>query len=253
MTEQSAAPGNTSSDGSAFERVLDRIGLLICDGALRAGDIFTVDELVVRTGASRSIVREAVRVLAAAGLLTARRRVGLRVLEQSHWDAFNPLVVRWRLESSSRQEQLRDLIEVRSAIEPEAARLAATRLPASEQTRLTDIASHFRNKALMTADEGFLTVDTEFHLFVLRASGNALFARFGSIVEEALRDRAMHERAHLSPDATDLQLHIDVAEHILSGRALKAEAAMRTIIRRTSASPPDLTSALGADARGGAS
>ena len=233
VVESVAGPEDLGESGGAFERVLDQIGPLICGGVLRAGDVFTVEELEQRIGASRSIVREAVRVLAASGLLSARRRVGLRVLDQSHWDAFNPLVVRWRLSSPARQDQLRDLLEVRAAVEPEAARLAALRLPISEKARLASIVERFRNDELMAQGDGFLDVDTEFHLFVLHTSNNSLFMRLGSIIEETLRDRALHDRGDLPPDGPDLQLHIDVADHIANGRASKAETAMRTIIRRT--------------------
>ena len=65
---------------STFERVLDQVGAAVVSGAVAVGSRRSVDDLVTWTGASRSIVREAVRVLVALGLLSARRRVGVTVL-----------------------------------------------------------------------------------------------------------------------------------------------------------------------------
>jgi DNA-binding FadR family transcriptional regulator len=72
-----------ASDGAAFRQVLDYLGRAIIDGRMGAGDTDTVDAIVARSGASRPVVREATRVLVSLGMLTAGRRVGLRVRPQS--------------------------------------------------------------------------------------------------------------------------------------------------------------------------
>jgi DNA-binding FadR family transcriptional regulator len=216
---------------TTFERVRDALGTAICDGSLAQGTLVTVEELETTLGASRSIVREAARVLASMGLLVARQRVGLRVLPADRWDGFDPLVIRWRLNSSARPVQLRDLADVRIAVEPEAARLAAVRRSAPEAALIVAAAERLAASANSSSEE-FLAGDTELHRLVLAASGNALFVRFGTIIEEALRDRALVERDRLQPDTLDLQLHGDLARHINARDAAQAAHAMHRIIER---------------------
>ena len=76
------------------------------------------------------MVREAVRVLASAGLVVSTKRVGIRVLPPEDWNPFDPLVIRWRLASGGLGAQLRSLTELRVAVEPmAAAELAAEHAP----------------------------------------------------------------------------------------------------------------------------
>lgn len=97
---------------TAFERVLHTLGRAIVDGVLPAGHADTIEGLVQRTGASRSVVREASRVLGALGMLSAGRRVGLVILGPEHWDVLDPLVVRWRLVGPDSDAQLLSLIHI---------------------------------------------------------------------------------------------------------------------------------------------
>jgi len=216
---------------NTFERVRDSLGTAICDGSLAEGTLVTVEELESTLGASRSIVREAARVLSSRGLLLARQRVGLRVLGARYWDAFDPLVLRWRLNSAARAAQLRDLADVRLAIEPEAARLAAVRRSAAEAAQLTTAAERLTASANGPSEQ-FLASDTELHRLMLAASQNTLFIRFGTIIDEALRDRALVERRLLPPDHTDVELHRELARCIEAGDGTGAAHAMRSIVTR---------------------
>lgn len=119
LTETAAG---SSVGGQAFSRVLETIGRAIVSGELPPGHVDTVEGLGQRTGASRSIVREATRVLVSLGLVSAGRRVGLTVLGRDRWDVLDPAVIRWRLDSPDRERQVDELRALRLAIEPEAAR-----------------------------------------------------------------------------------------------------------------------------------
>jgi DNA-binding FadR family transcriptional regulator len=110
---------------SAFERALDQLGAAIVAGELPAGHTDTVEGFVARTGASRSVVREVTRVLGALGMLSAGRRIGLRIRPLDEWDLLDPRVIRWRLEGSDAAVQLAELRSLRHAIEPAAAAAAA--------------------------------------------------------------------------------------------------------------------------------
>ena len=99
-----------------------------------------IDDLVALTGASRSIVREAVRVLVALGLLSARRRVGVTVLGVREWDVLDPRVVRWRLRGPDGDRVAVELRELRAAVvtlvELQRERDAAAGLGVAEHTVL---------------------------------------------------------------------------------------------------------------------
>ena len=111
---------------SLHTRVLDDVGNSIVDGTYPAGSIIRSDEIGQRLGVSRSVAREAVRVLQSIGLVESVKRLGIRVLPHSSWNAYDPTLIRWRLAGAGRAAQLRSLTELRAAVEPMAAELAAT-------------------------------------------------------------------------------------------------------------------------------
>ncbi|GEP27925.1 FadR family transcriptional regulator [Cryobacterium levicorallinum] len=214
-------------------RVVDALGLWVCGQEVPAGTVMKIEEMEREYKASRSVVREAVRVLESMGLVASRRRVGVRVCPPSDWNLFDPQVIRWRLASRTRVTQLRSLTELRVAIEPEAARLAAIRSPLTNASDLMGLAGQ-----LWAAGEGgdgelFLDLDTRFHALVLASSGNEMFAKLSSVVGEVLAGRTHYGLMPNSPHAEALQLHVDVASAIQRGAPEAAQGAMFAIMKRT--------------------
>ena len=115
---------------SLHHRAIENLGTRIISGELPAGHIMLAENLEDELKVSRSVIREAVRVLQSLGLVETTKRVGIRVLPPSRWNPFDPQVIRWRLASKARGAQLRSLAELRSAVEPAAAELAAQNAPA---------------------------------------------------------------------------------------------------------------------------
>jgi DNA-binding FadR family transcriptional regulator len=186
-----ASPGTPSAmpeHGTGFTglhaRILDLLGLAICGGEIAAGSVLRTDELEARYGVSRSVVREAIRVLASMGMVASRRRVGVQILPEAEWNLFDPLVIRWRLASPGRIAQLRSLTELRTAIEPEAARLAASRAPLADASDLMGLAGKLWAAGQADDTESFLMLDIEFHRLVLSSSGNEMFAKLNTLVAE---------------------------------------------------------------------
>src|SRR4051812_29880182 len=75
--------------------MLDELGKAIVTGAYESARFPTEAEIAAQHGVSRSVTREAVKMLTAKGLLTARPRKGTSVLPASHWNLFDPDVLRW--------------------------------------------------------------------------------------------------------------------------------------------------------------
>lgn len=233
------------SGTSQFGTALDTIGRAIVTGQFPPDHADTIEGLVDFTGTSRSVVRETTRILGSLGMLTAARRVGLKVLSSDHWDTMDPLVIRWRLQSGNRNAQMQELRELRMAIEPEAARLAATRVQQGSATsvelgELTDswqgmqrIASQSESSTSESPDTDYLWADNRLHCSVLSLASNMMFSRLQSVIEESLRERALRERQGLPPRPHDVNLHRKVAFAILDGSPNIAADAMREIVVRT--------------------
>lgn len=223
----------TASDGASFRPLLDRLGRDIVDGRLVAGAGDTVDAIVARTGASRTVVRETTRVLVSLGMLSAGRRVGLRVLPRTDWDLLDPQVIRWRLESGDRGAQLHELRGLRLAIEPEAARLAATLRSDDESAGLDAAAEALAAATEQHAGEAFLDADRRFHGIVLSLARNGMLARLGVVVDEALRERTPTSVIRWEHAPADVALHRAVAAAIAHGDGTAAAEAMRQIVDPT--------------------
>ncbi|MGW4925526.1 FadR/GntR family transcriptional regulator [Streptomyces parvulus] len=210
-------------------RVLDSLGPAITAGEYPAGSVLRTDELAQRFEVSRSVMREAVRVLESMHLVESRRRVGVTVLPDCEWNVYDPQVIRWRLAGADRPRQLRSLTVLRSAVEPVAAGLAA-RLATPEQcAELTECALGMVANSRGHRLEEYLFHDVAFHRVVLTASGNEMFARLGGVVAEVLAGRTHHDVMFEDPDPAAVTLHVQVAEAVRARDAERAEELTRQI------------------------
>ncbi|MEU1118550.1 MULTISPECIES: FadR/GntR family transcriptional regulator [unclassified Streptomyces] len=210
-------------------RVLESLGPAITAGEYPPGSVLRTDELAQRLEVSRSVMREAVRVLESMHLVASRRRVGVTVRPAEEWNVYDPQVIRWRLAGPDQPRQLRSLTVLRSAVEPVAAGLAARHATAAQCAELTECAlgmvAHSRGHQL----EGYLKHDVAFHRVILNASGNEMFARLGDVVAEVLTGRTAHQVMFEDPDPPAVTLHVKVAEAVREGDAIRAEALTREI------------------------
>ncbi|MGQ4442123.1 FadR/GntR family transcriptional regulator [Streptomyces violaceoruber] len=210
-------------------RVLDTLGPAITAGAYPVGSVLRTDELAQRFEVSRSVMREAVRVLESMHLVESRRRVGVTVLPECEWNVYDPQVIRWRLAGSERPRQLRSLTVLRSAVEPVAAGLAARHATAEQCAELTECALGMVANSRGHRLEEYLFHDVAFHRVILTASGNEMFARLGGFVAEVLAGRTHHDVMFEDPDPAAATLHVQVAEAVRARDAERAERLTREI------------------------
>lgn len=213
-------------------QLVQDLGLAICAQELRAGTVVKTEDFERQHKVSRSVVRETVRVLESMGLVSSIRRVGVLILPPSNWNLFDPQIIRWRLASNARITQLRSLTELRFAIEPAAARLAALRAPLIDTTELVTLAQ--KMKVAGQGDDAalFLALDVRFHQLILESSGNEMFSKLNSLVEEVLTGRTNYGLMPIHPQEEALQLHIDVANSIQKGAASAAHDSMLAIMEQ---------------------
>lgn len=214
-------------------QVVESIGSALAAGSMRAGDVLGIAELEQRFGISRTVARDAVRVLEAKGMLSTRQRVGLIARPLSEWNLFDPDVIRWRLIGADHAAQLEQLSELRVAVEPLAAALAAERASEAQRERLLTLAAEMRAKAQFGDQAGFVEADIAFHHLLLAASGNSMFQQLGAVTEQVLRGRGDLDLMPAAPDPDDALRHVAVADAITSGDVEGAERAMREIMRES--------------------
>jgi DNA-binding FadR family transcriptional regulator len=207
------------------------IGTEILAGAFPVGATLPNEsDLMHRFGVSRTVVREVVKTLAAKGMVVSKTKVGTRVLAEANWNMFDADVLTWRVERGLDPRFVADLFEIRLAIEPAAAALAAVRRDAD------DIANLERLVARMSDGEydslSFAAVDVDFHLAVTTAARNPFMRSIGAVIKTAL----MHCFALVSPvDAAHRDASAEAHGRIVAAIAARdgdaAAAAMVAVIR----------------------
>lgn len=207
--------------------LLDHLGKSIVIGTYEARPFPTEAELSKQHGVSRSVTREAVKMLTSKGLLSARPRQGTIVQPSSNWNLFDADVLNWLLERKFSLELLAQFNQLRSAIEPAAAALAAQY---ADEGGLNLIRAGFaRMVAADVGDGDALEADIAFHLAILHASTNPFFAQFRDVVATALRTSIRYTN-RIKGRAADLAAHEAVKVEIERGNAVGARAAMTNII-----------------------
>lgn len=168
------------------DAVVERLAKKIIEGAFPQGAALpNEDELCKQLVVSRSSIREAVRSLAARGIVESRTRIGTLVLAKDRWSRLDPDVLRWTYEYGTDGEFDKSLIEARRIIEPAAAEIAAERATSDDVRRMEE--------ALVVMTENFdmdlersSFADLQFHRAILVASHNDVLIGLGSAMSAAL-------------------------------------------------------------------
>ncbi|AXT85421.1 GntR family transcriptional regulator [Aeromicrobium sp. A1-2] len=214
---------------NVYAGVLAELGPRIVDGRLAPGSMLTLDWMQTEYAVSRTIAREVVQVLASMGMVESRRRVGIRVCPENEWDHYDPAVIRWRLEGGNRAGCLHELSQLRAAVEPPSAGLAAAHAGDAARVEIVRLAHAMETAGAAGDLVTFLDLDVAFHRLLLRSSGNVMFAALGDVVEEVLRGRTDHHLMPPVPKPEARRLHLMVAEAVAGGDADVAHAAMHAI------------------------
>ena len=229
MTAQQA----DRSDGQALlgrnltHGMLDTLGRAIVTGEYEQRTFPTEAELAKQHGVSRSVTREAVKMLTAKGLVSARPRQGTMVRPAASWNLFDTDVLRWLLERQFSIELLRQFNQLRVAIEPEAAALAA-RFGGESDLAAID-AGLERMKAAEDGHDDTLDADIAFHVAILIASKNPFYAQFRDVVATALRT-SIRFTNRMKGRSASIADHAAVRDSIVARDAPEARAAMKRLI-----------------------
>ena len=152
-------------------QLVQQLGQMIVSGDLGADRPLVPEEIGQRFEVSRTVVRESLRVLEAKGLVSARPNVGTRVRPVSDWNLLDPDIIEWRAFGPQRDDQRRELFELRWTIEPLAARLAAGHGREDVQQRLADMVEIMGHAVAQGDALTFSRADAEFHALLLQVAG----------------------------------------------------------------------------------
>jgi GntR family transcriptional regulator, galactonate operon transcriptional repressor len=180
-------------------------------------------------GVSRTVIREATKVLESKGLLRSRSRVGTQVQDANDWNMLDPDLLVWAGSEFHDPRFIRSLMEARRIIEPAAAELAAERASSLDLV-LIDTAYQRMCASLPHNVQQCSEADMDFHTALLVASHNHVLVRLASVIRAALCS-LFELTTHLgSAHEQALHLHAAVAEAIRLRRPDTARAAIIRIL-----------------------
>jgi GntR family galactonate operon transcriptional repressor len=144
-------------------------------------------DLCQQLGVSRTILRESMKVLVDKGMVEMKPRAGTRARPRSGWRLLDPDILAWQAEVCADGPFLRDLCEVRLAIEPTAAGFAAVRATPVEIRTIEESLGAREAKTGTAGAEEIIDLDLQFHIAVVAASHNPLLLELSSIIRQPFR------------------------------------------------------------------
>lgn len=187
-------------------------------------------EICNQYGVSRSSTREAVKMLAAKGLIRSRPKQGIRVQPERNWNMFDSEVLRWILVSKPTLGLLKEFLEVRVVVEPQAAFLAAN------TQDVTAIAALQTALARLEHDESGLDdpieADIEFHSAMLEATGNRFYVQMIDFISTAVRVTNRYSHKVEALVIPDVGAYKAVLEAVSQGDGKLAKARMTEVVEK---------------------
>jgi DNA-binding FadR family transcriptional regulator len=235
MTEMKANAmpfAQLESAESLHERVTRALALQIMK-AERAAQMLVFPnegELCKQLGVSRSILREAVKVLEDKGMVEVRPRSGTRALPRLQWNQLDPGILAWQSLLKPDPRFLRDLCEVRLAIEPTAAGFAAARATDEEMAHIRESLGHRLQISAADDLEAAVDADLRYHTAVIIASHNPLFRQLNTTIREPFRIALSYTLLLPAPVALELEDYLKLTEAIENHSPLEARRAAEEIV-----------------------
>lgn len=214
---------------NAHGHTVDLLGEAIISGRYGEGAIIPPEPILgEELGVSRTVVREAIKALAAKGLIVTGPKVGSRVLPQDVWNWFDPDVIAWQASAGLTPEFLRDLQDLRRVVEPAAVRLAAERASDADIAELE--AAYAGMKLAIEKGGDYVTSDLRFHHGLLRAARNRMLTQMSKALNALLRTSFEISTARSNGPALSLPMHRAVLDAVKAHDPAKAERAILKLI-----------------------
>jgi DNA-binding FadR family transcriptional regulator len=212
-------------------RIAHDLGVAIVAAKYKPGEALTNEvQSSEQLSVSRSAYREAIRILAAKGLVESRPKAGTTVSPVSRWNLLDPDVLAWIFEAGPTESFVRGLFELRLIVEPAAAALAAERRSMEQIGQMRSALQAMERHTLRT-EEG-QAADRTFHHLVLQATDNPPLITLGSSIGAAVRWSTAYKQRHNKLPRDPMPGHWRVFDAIAAGEPEQARAAMDDLIGR---------------------
>jgi DNA-binding FadR family transcriptional regulator len=209
--------------------VLNQIGLGIVRGEFAPGDpLPNADDWSAAHGVSRTVMREVIKVLAGKGMVESRPKTGTRVRPRSDWNFLDPDVLAWRYSGTISSEDVRELFELRRAIEPMAGALAAERATPEQVAELEAVLAEMEK--VVDDGERFAEPDLVFHQAILHMTGNELIGSLAALIETALLMSFRLSNDNPQGQRHSMPQHREVASNIAAGNGEGARKALLALL-----------------------
>jgi len=207
----------------------EKLGQQILAGDYQAGSILPGEmELGEQFGVSRTAVREAVKMLAAKGMLLPRPRIGTRVMPQSQWNFLDQDLLTWWMTRENFDQVMQHFLILRTSLEPQACSLAAANASAQQTAHLAELMAEMRALHTQFDRERWIQVDTQFHQLIYEASGNPFLTSFANLFSSVYQS---YFRAITGNEVIKLQHHQAIVDAILAGDGTKALTACQVLLK----------------------
>jgi DNA-binding FadR family transcriptional regulator len=208
-----------------------RIGESILGGEYVPGSLLPNEAHWVRSfGASRTVVREAIRSLSAKGLISSRPKIGSRVEPRHNWNLLDRDVLAWHRSAVDRRSFLHSTQELRRLVEPGIAELAARKRSA---VQLEQLARAFEAMKTAESHDEMVAADVLFHKTLLACCNNDLLVPFGILIEETLANLFDFTTSRNPHYRQALRLHGAIVKAVVAANAAAARKAMLALIDDT--------------------
>jgi DNA-binding FadR family transcriptional regulator len=208
---------------------LERLGLSVVSGRHAVGASLPPEPMLCeQMGVSRTVVREAIKSLAAKGLLVTGPKLGTRVRPADEWNWFDPDVIAWQAQAGLTPEFVRDLQELRLVVEPAAVRMAAAKANAADIVFLEQAYSGMKQAIEFGGD--YVVHDLRFHQGLLLASHNRMMVQMGRALSSLLRMSFEISTRIKDGPRESLPLHRAVLDAVIAHAPEQAERALMVLI-----------------------
>lgn len=218
---------------SLHSQVADILARRIMSGELNPGDkLPDIPQLRAEFQVSRTVLREAIKLLTAKGLVESKPRVGMTVCPRRQWSMLDPDVLLWRVGSGIDKAFFRELIDMRRVIEPGSAELAATYATSEELKHIDQL--YYRLEQTVHQPSIFVRADIQFHQALLAATHNELLQQMSQMIGVAILAIARATATVPGSSEAALVVHRAVVDAVLAHQPEIARQKMHQLVDEAS-------------------
>ncbi|MBS9426119.1 FadR/GntR family transcriptional regulator [Photorhabdus caribbeanensis] len=206
----------------------EKIGQQILSGVYKAETILPGEiELSEQFNVSRTSVREAIKILAAKGILLPRPRIGTRIMPTIHWNFLDQDLLKWWMNRDNLSQVVEHFHIVRLAIEPQACFLAAQNATSQQKKQLLQIIDEMYLLKENFNREKWIEIDYQFHYTIYKSCGNPFLCSFANLFNLVYQN---YFEAIISDKVVQLEAHKTIVNSITQGDSYSALLACQKLL-----------------------